>query len=273
MLLSTTYNSDAPRDMFVGLKDRLPAMLSSVKVFAEKYSILESFTLIKSSILHFLNEAYNAASLNVLQLSQQTDLYKNVVVQYQKTIQTLLDDVIKFLTETQFVLPGMDEATLPEICRKICSDILKVHEKFMIVFNEYLDHYFFPIFETISTVQLYLPSGEVITVKEIQDSVRETLRGFSNEITRIIQEPNIEDTANSLYISFVGQLRRLEQNFEKSVAYKQFLTVLERYAEAFFKTFHKLLTDVISSLSNQAETKVKFSDGKVEIEFPFPFVQ
>ncbi|KAA0708532.1 Apolipoprotein B-100 [Triplophysa tibetana] len=258
MLLSATYNSDAPRDMFVGLKERLPAMLSSVTQFAEKYSILDAFTTIKSSILHFLNEAHNAASSHVLQLSQFNDLYKNVVVHYQKTTQTMLDDVIKFLTETQFVLPGMDEATLPEICRKICSDIEKLHEKFMIVFNEYLDHYFFPIFETISTVQLYLPSGEVKTVKEIQDSARETMRGISDEITRMIQEQDIEDIANILYISSIGQLWRLEQNYE------QFLAVLERYA---------VPTDVIRSLSTQAKTKVKVSDGKVEIEFPSPFVQ
>ncbi|KAI7799465.1 apolipoprotein Bb, tandem duplicate 1 [Triplophysa rosa] len=296
MLLSATYNSDAPRDMFIGLKERLPAMLSSVTQFAEKSSMLDAFETLRNSILNFLNEAYNAASSHAPQLSQLSDLYKNVVVQYQTTTQTLLDDVIKFLTETRFVLPGMDEATLPEICRKICSDIGKVLKKFMIVFNEYLDQYFFPIFETISTVQLYLPYGEVITVKEIQDSVREILRGISDEITRMIQEPDspdvyleklgkayedvidklksvdIEDTAASLYISFIREFRRLEDKFETSVAYEQFIAVLEQYVVPFFETFNKLLTDVISSLSTQAETTVKVSDGKVEIEFPFPFV-
>lgn len=301
MLLSATYNSDAPREMFVGLKERLPAMLSSVTQFSEKYSILDAVETLRTNILNFMNEAYDAVSNHAPELSA---LYTNVVVQYQKIIQTLLDDVIKFLRETRFALPGMDEATLPEICTKICSDVAEVLKKFMIAFNEYLDQYFFPIFESINSVQLSLPSGEVTTVKDILDSARKILRSISTEIPRMVQEldsphvyleklgnaydevvkvkqevvdkltsADIKDTAASLYNSFIRESSRLQQYFVTSVAYEQFTAVLEQHVVPFFENIYKLLADMISSLSSQADTMVKVSDGKLEIEFPFPFVQ
>lgn len=307
MLLSATYNSDAPRDMFVGLQEKLPAILSTATQFAEKYGILDVVKTLKNNILNFLNEAYATASSHAPELSQLSALYQNVVVQSQKITQSFLDDVIKFLRETRFVLPGMSEATLPEICSKIYSDVGEVLKKFMIVFNEYLEQYFFPIFESINTVQLSLPSGDVITMKDIQDSVREILRSISTEIPRMVQEldspdvylekvgkayeelvkmaqevvdkidyENLEGMAASLntyYTAAISVIKEQVDNLKSTGVYEQINAVFEQYVMTFFETILKFLTDVTSFLSTQAETMVKVSDGKLEIEFPYPFVQ
>nr|XP_055042552.1 LOW QUALITY PROTEIN: apolipoprotein Bb, tandem duplicate 1 [Misgurnus anguillicaudatus] len=307
MGLSATYNSDAPRDMLAGLKERLPAIFTSVKEFAEKYGILETVEILKKTIVNICNDAYVAASSHAPELSQVSVLYKNVVVQLQQTTETLFDEVIKFLEETRFAMPGMDETTLPEICRKLCLQIGRAVKEFITVFTDFLEEYFFPMFESSGTVELAFPSGPVITVKEILDVVREIpkiLKYQVESILRVMETPdacivmfrniyqevvelterifdgidseNLEVIAASLntyYTDAVSAVKRLVDNLETMPIYEQYSAVFEQYVVPFYEAILKLLTDIMSSLATDGETMVKFSDGKLEIEIPYPFIQ
>ncbi|XP_065112864.1 apolipoprotein Bb, tandem duplicate 1 [Paramisgurnus dabryanus] len=300
MGLSATYNSDAPRDMFAGLKERLPAIITSVKEYADKYGILET-------IVSICNEAYAAASSHVPELSQVSFLYKYVVVQLQQTTETLFDEVMKFLKETQFAMPGMDETTLPEICRQICLQFVGALKEFITVFTDFLEEYFFPMFESIGTVELAFPSGPVITVKEILEVMREMpkilkykventlrvmetpdaclvlLRNTYQKVVKLterivdgIYSDKLEVIAASLdtyYTDAASAVKRLVDNLETMPIYEQYSAVFEQYVVPFYEAILKLLTDIMSSLATEGDTMVKFSDGKLEIEIPYPFIQ
>uniref|UniRef100_A0A4W5MMQ3 Uncharacterized protein n=1 Tax=Hucho hucho TaxID=62062 RepID=A0A4W5MMQ3_9TELE len=120
-------NKEALHDMLLGLKERLPAIISTLTNFADKYEILRN---LKSSINHLLEEASNAVDHHVLKLSQLSILFRDTVAQFKKTVQVFLDAAIKFLKETQLKLSGSEEiTTLPELLKQLTSTIASILEQ------------------------------------------------------------------------------------------------------------------------------------------------
>merc|ERR1712212_541716 len=110
MNLKVAFNMEAPEIMITGLKESLPAIVSTLNDFGEKYQLIGHVTGLKSAIVNLLEEAYTITSQSP-DLSQLSILFRNTVVQYQKIVQVFLDAAVKFLRETQFKLPGSDEMT------------------------------------------------------------------------------------------------------------------------------------------------------------------
>merc|ERR1712168_19123 len=101
MNLQIAYNMEVPRDMLLGLKERLPSITSTLTMFADKYLMTSLVEDLKSALVKFVDEAYNAPMLFDEQMGQLSILFRNTVVQYQKLVQVFLDAAIKFLRETQ----------------------------------------------------------------------------------------------------------------------------------------------------------------------------
>ncbi|XP_051954733.1 apolipoprotein Bb, tandem duplicate 1 [Xyrauchen texanus] len=290
-IILVTYNLDAPHDMLVGLKDRLPAIFSSIELFAEKHGILGTVEGLKKNVVYAFDQAYTAASSNTPELSKLSILLKNIAVQYQKNTQTLLDAFINFLRETHWQLPGMDnETTLPEICKKISSNIAAVLEQLI----ENLEVYLSSITEAISTAEVRdnvrsilksLQTQIVDAVKhwESFDVILEKLGHTHLEAVEKLQEfvdsikfYTLEDDAvylNTYYTHVVSVVKMLVHKIEAMLTFEQLNVVFEQYVEPFCKTISKMLREVISSLPNEPDTVVKFSDGRLEIELPLPFFQ
>ncbi|XP_076874065.1 apolipoprotein Bb, tandem duplicate 1 [Brachyhypopomus gauderio] len=159
----TYFRDEAPSELIRGLQERIPAITSAIANFADKYGILSAIKEVRTAIVHAVSEAYTAASNHSPDLSQLSILYRNVIVQYLKAIQTLLNAAVKFLRETQIKLPGMDAATVPEISQKLRMNIVMVIEQIMKAINENLDAYS----DTIGSVHFNLPRFHVITAEEI----------------------------------------------------------------------------------------------------------
>ncbi|XP_058235125.1 apolipoprotein Bb, tandem duplicate 1 isoform X2 [Hemibagrus wyckioides] len=156
-------NLQAPKEMILGLKSRLPAITSAISKFAEKYGILDAINGLKTTLFSALNEAFTISYNHSPDLGQLSILFRNVIVQYSKAIQQLLDAAVTFLRETQIKLPGMEETTLPEIFQQIKSSIAAVYEKVIDAITVNLKAHL----STVKTIRIVLPDGEILTGDEI----------------------------------------------------------------------------------------------------------
>ncbi|XP_060722344.1 apolipoprotein Bb, tandem duplicate 1 [Tachysurus vachellii] len=174
-------NLQTPKEMVLGLKRRLHAISSAISNFAEKYDITGTFNSLKTALVNALNDAYTISYNHAPDLSQLSILFRNVIVQYHKVIQQLLNAAVTFLRETQIKLPGMEETTLPEICHKIRSSIAAVFEK---VINAIIDN-LKPHLSTVKTFRIVLPNGNYLTKDEIFSNMENALTYSVDMINQI----------------------------------------------------------------------------------------
>ncbi|KAK3516813.1 hypothetical protein QTP70_023691, partial [Hemibagrus guttatus] len=164
-------NLQAPKEMILGLQTRLPAITSAISNFAEKYGILDAINGLKTTLFSALTEACTISYNHSPDLSQLSILFRNVIVQYHKAIQQLLNAAVTFLRETQIKLPGMEETTLPEIFQQIKSSIAAVYEKVIEAITDNLKAHL----STVKTIRIVLPDGEILTGEEILSSMNDAL--------------------------------------------------------------------------------------------------
>ncbi|XP_030628767.1 apolipoprotein B-100 isoform X1 [Chanos chanos] len=306
MHLQAAYNLEAPHEMIMGLKERLPAITSSITGFADKYGILGAVRGLWATIVNGITEAYTAASAHAPELSQLSILFRNVIVQYQKTVQIFIDAAVKILRETHIQLPGMEEKTsLPEICQKVTSNVATVLEQLVQVITDNLEVYLTPIIETISPVQVVLPSGEVMTGTQILDHVKSTLKTLSTQAVELVRElesldvilqklgetlhavvekaqefidnikSDILDTAavylNAYYANLVTVVKSLLEMVDAELTIEKLNEIIGHCLDYVMS----ILSTVISTVAGVLPTDglVKVNDGKLEIELPFPFHQ
>lgn len=172
------YNLQAPKEMILGLKSRLPAITSAISKFAEKYGILDAVNGLKTTLFSALNEAFTISYNHSPDLGQLSILFRNIIVQYSKAIQQLLDAAVTFLRETKIKLPGMEETTLPEIFQQIKSSIAAVYEKVIDAITVNLKAH-------LSTVKIVLPDGDILTGDEILDYMEPALTRSVDMISQL----------------------------------------------------------------------------------------
>ncbi|XP_051500925.1 apolipoprotein B-100-like [Myxocyprinus asiaticus] len=301
--LQVTYNLQTPNDMILGLHERLPIIFSTITGFAEKYGILSALDCLKNAFVNAITEAYTTASNHAPELSQLSVLFRNVVVQSQKTVQMLLDAAIKYVRETKLRLPGIEEATLPEICKKITSNVASVLEQHIPVITNNLEAYLTHIGESISSVQITLPSGEVITGARIVDDVKSSLRNLltwtvdlvkhlesfdikleklgqtiqqfvekSQEFIDNIHSDILDRVALSLNAYYTNVLRAIKSIVERV---ETFLAVQQKILIEFSDFVRNIVTELTSKFTDhipsEADIFAKVCDGKLEIMIPFYF--
>ncbi|XP_073709018.1 apolipoprotein Bb, tandem duplicate 1 [Garra rufa] len=281
-VLLVSYNILATLDMAGGFMERLQPMVSRVEGFAKKYGITDArdrLFIVLNKIERVFRDAYSSASWPSQDLSELSKLFRNVVVTYQKTIQVLIDAAISFLRETKYKLPGMDEATLPQICKKIQFIIAEMLEKLA----NNLEIYFSPIMENIKTVEMKLPSGKVMTVAELKENVRSTLGSYLAMVVDVMKQTKGLDV----------YLRKLKQTLQEVVDKAQEFVdsiksdILEGVAASLNIVYKKLLQTVndlgtmfvylvllpLSVLYSHWEEFINANNGIQQIELPLPFFQ
>ncbi|XP_050993857.1 apolipoprotein Bb, tandem duplicate 1 [Labeo rohita] len=280
-VLLVSYNLLATRDMAEGFNERLPVISSSIERFAEKYGITDALTKMFTIFYKIENVVRDARFSASQELSELSKLFRNVVVTYQKTIQILLDAAINFLRETKYKLPGMDEATLPQICTKIRFTIAEMLEKLA---NK-LEIYFSPIMENFNTIEIKFPPGKAMTVAEVQENVRSTLRSILAMIADVMKHTQGLD----VYLEKLGQTLRevvdQAQEFvdsDKSDILEVVAAPLNAFYMKLLQTFDDLSTMFVmsvlfplsvlyTSILNNLEEFINANDGIQQIELPLPF--
>uniref|UniRef100_A0AAR2JKF9 Vitellogenin domain-containing protein n=1 Tax=Pygocentrus nattereri TaxID=42514 RepID=A0AAR2JKF9_PYGNA len=303
--VQATYNLEAPKEMILGLQARLPFITSSITNFGEKYGICSAVEGLKTTIVSALTEVFTAASSHAPELSQLSILFRNVVVQYQKAIQNILNAAARFLRETQIKLPGMEETTLPEICKKIKSNVVKVVQEIITAISDNFEAYFAPIIKTIGTVELILPSGGIMTGDQIYVSVRTLLRDCLTRTAKIVEQlesldmilDKLGDTLqevvekaqeivdnirsevidavalyfNIYYTSFVTLVKGLIEKVDALLTIDQLNAIVEKCMESVLLFLNELKRVVSDILPAESGALIRVQDGRLELELPFPF--
>uniref|UniRef100_UPI0037E87793 apolipoprotein Bb, tandem duplicate 1 n=1 Tax=Semicossyphus pulcher TaxID=241346 RepID=UPI0037E87793 len=310
MNLQIAYNMEAPKLMLSELKTRLPSIISTFTMFADKYQITSKAEELKNSIVNRISEAYDAAVNYDVQLSQLSIFFRNIIVQYQITIQTVLDAVIKVLRETQFKLPGSDEmTTLPEVLKKLTSSIAAMLEGTLQTIYENVEVYYNSFVEMISNVKLRMPVGDAITGGQIFDQVKTTCKTIFDELLDFVKNMESLDTMlakigetlkavveksqefvdsiksdyldavfiniNALYLNLVTVLKTVVDQIS-ALNMEQINNSFENIMDMFIYVVDQVNNTVYGFLqqaSEEAQAYMKVSEGRLEIELPFPFQQ
>merc|ERR1712121_378647 len=165
----------------------LPAIISTLNDFGEKYQLTGQVTGLKSAIVNLLEEAYTLSSQSP-DLTQVSILFRNTIIQYQKIVQVFLDAAVKFLRETQFKLPGSDEiTTLPEVLKKLTGTIATVLEKAIQMMLVNAELTFNAMVDMLSNIQVTMPIGDVMSGAQMIDRLRDTVKALLSQVVDLVK--------------------------------------------------------------------------------------
>merc|ERR1719341_2308258 len=308
MNLKVAFNMEAPEIMITGLKERLPAIVSTLNDFGEKYQLIGHVTGLKSAIVNLLEETYTTVNNQAPELSQLSILFRNTVVQYQKIVQVFLDTAVKFLRETQFKLPGSDEmTTLPEVLKKLTGTVATVLEKAIQMMLVNAELTFNAMVDMLSNIQVTMPIGDVMSGAQMIDQFRDTVKAILNQVVDLVRNMESLDMileklgetlkvivdkaqefvdkslksdtldAVAIYINaFYGNLVTLLKKVmdqASTVVDMEYLNSTIDYLMEVFKSVVGLLSNTVSEFMQKApavfQEYVKVEGGRLEIDLPF----
>ncbi|XP_068433381.1 apolipoprotein Bb, tandem duplicate 1 [Clinocottus analis] len=308
--LQIAYNMEAPKVMLNQLKMKLPSIISTFTMFADKYQITSKIEELKNSVVDRISEAYNAAINYDTQMSQLSIFFRNIIVQYQKSVQVLLDAVVKVLRETQFKLPGSDEmTTLPVVLKKLTSSIAALLDMTLQSISANMEIYYNSFVEHISSIKLRMPVGDAITGSQILDQVKSAFKNVFDELVDFVKNMESLDTMLVKMGETLNAVVEKSQEFVDSVksdyldavfininvVYRNLITVLKNVADQITSLnmeqlnhsfeyvmdmfiyladqFNNIVNAFVQQGSEEVQVYMKVSDGRLEIDLPFPFLQ
>ncbi|KAM4625194.1 apolipoprotein B-100 [Polymixia lowei] len=229
--LQTSWNLEILHDMVEGSKERTPAITEAVLKFINKYHTAHfGFDLnragmkLKNSVSNVIERAYNEApvSLSTLQNSieqlsdQGKDMYikasdsimsinmqqvrdriankaRQLVRRSEQNVKVLLDAIMKFLSETKFVLPGFEEKlTGLEIYQRVRRSVsvatdraIQRFGKLMTAIGDTISSYIRGIEFTIPGTNVLVNGNEIMenlisAFNAIQDQIAQAVHGWEN---------------------------------------------------------------------------------------------
>ena len=308
MNLQIAYNMEAPKVVLSELKTRIPSIISAFTMFADKYQITSYMEELRNSVVNRISEAYEAAINYGSQMSQLSIFFRNIIVQYQKTVQVFIDAVVKVLRETQFKLPGSDEmTTLPEILKKLTSSIATILDSTLQIIYENIEVSFNSFVEQISSVKMRMPVGDAITGGQILDQVKTTFKTIFAELVDFVKHMESVDTMlekigetlkaiveksqefvdsvksdyldtvlvyiNLTYVNFVTALKNVVDHIS-ALNIEQLNHSVEYIIDMFFHVvdqFNNTVNGFLQQASADAQAYIKVSEGRLEVDLPFPF--
>uniref|UniRef100_A0A8C3AL07 Apolipoprotein Bb, tandem duplicate 2 n=1 Tax=Cyclopterus lumpus TaxID=8103 RepID=A0A8C3AL07_CYCLU len=310
MNLHIAYNMEAPKVILDQLKMRLPSILSKFTMFADKYQITSNIEELKNSVVNRINEAYNAAINYDTQMSQLSIFFRNIIVQYQKSVQVLLDAVVKVLRETQFKLPGSDEmTTLPVLLKKLTSSIAAFLDMILHTISANMEVYYTSFVEQISSVKLRMPVGDAITGAQIMDQVKSAIKNIFDELVDFVKNMESLDTMlvkmgetlNAIVEKSQGFVDSIKSDYLDAVlininiVFRNLVTGLKNIVDQITSLnmeqlnnsfeyimamciylvdqFNNTVYGFLQQASDETQAYMKVSDGRLEIDLPFPFLQ
>ncbi|XP_063351865.1 apolipoprotein Bb, tandem duplicate 1 [Pelmatolapia mariae] len=309
MNLQIVYNMETPTAILSLIKMRLPSIISTFKEFTDKYQFTGYMEMLKDSVINHINEVYNAATNYDVQMSQLSILFRNIIVQYQKTVQVFLNAVIKVLRETRFKVPGSDElTTLPEVLKKLTSSIAAMLEATIQIIYENMEAAYNFFVERLSNVKMQMPVGDAVTGGQIIDQVKKLSKKIFEEMVNFVKNMESLDTMLVKIDETLEAIVEKSQEFVDSLKsdyldamfvninhlYRNFVTVLKNIVDrisAFamefnmvcdyiinvfmyvVHQFNNMVHGVLQQASEEVQAHVTVRDGKLEIDLPFHFQQ
>ena len=306
MKVKVDYNMEAPKAILSELKMKLPSIISALKKFTDNYWSTRSVEELKNAAVKRLNEVYNAAIHYDIQMSELSIFFRNIIVEYQKTVQVFLEAVTKVLRETQFKLPGSNElTTLPEVLKRLTNGIAamldvaieKIYVKMEVCYNWSV--------EKVRNVKVSMPFGNVITGNQILGEVKVAFRSFSEGVVDFVKNMESLDTMLVMIGENLRAVVEKSQEFVDSVKsdyldaivaninirYREHITVIKNVVdriaafdmEQFKDTLDTLLNVFISVVdqfnnnvygllqqaSEETHAYIKVNGGRLEIDIPF----
>ncbi|XP_062323823.1 apolipoprotein B-100-like [Osmerus eperlanus] len=311
MRLKIAYNMDAPNDILMGLKDRLPAITSTLNHFADKYQLFGQVSELKSAVIKIIEEAYNTANNHAADLSQLSILFRNTVVQYQKTVQFFVDAAVKFLRETQFKLPGSEDmSTLPEVLKELTTGIAQLLDRAISLLFANVEITFNVMMDTISNIQVTMPIGTVMSGAQIIDEARTSVKSILAQTVDLIKhlesfdmileklgetqmavlemaqefvdtlKSDILDVVamyiNAIYGNLVSLIKNVLDQVNTHVNMEQVNGIIDHVIElvkSLLSQFNNTISTYLQNASEEAQGYVKVNGGRLEIYLPFNFHQ
>ncbi|XP_040919863.1 apolipoprotein B-100-like [Toxotes jaculatrix] len=310
MNLQIAYNMEAPKVMLSELKMRFPSIISAFTTFAYKYQITRNMEEVKNTVVDRITEAYNAAISYDDQMSQLSIFFRSIIVEYQKTVQVFLDAVVKVLRETQFKLPGSDEmTTLPVVLQRLTRSIAFMLDRTLHLIYENMEVYYNIFVDKISSMKLRMPVGDAITGSQILDQVKTAFRQTFEELVDFVKNMESLDTMLVKIGETLKAIVEKSQEFADSVKsdyldavfinindlYRGFITVLKNVVDQIFALnmeqlnnafeyivdmfmyvvdqFNNTVKGFLQQASEEFQTYMKVSEGRLELDLPFPFQQ
>ena len=265
MHLHASANMEAPIVILSGLHDRVPAITSSLTNFAEKYAIISDLESLKDMFVSTVDEAYNTVKSYTPDMSQLSILFRNVVVQYQKTVQALLDAAIKFLRETQIELPGMEKATLPEIVHKITTNVGTVLEQLLQVISD-----------NLNLEQMKAVSNKVVEMVKNLESFDVILQKMGDTLSNVVQTTQTfvdslsSDVLDSVFVyinALYSNLVTLAKDVTEQVNNMLTAQGIDNSLKYALESARSFVTVIINFVAQY------LSDGKLDLELDFPIHQ
>ncbi|XP_041661447.1 apolipoprotein B-100-like [Cheilinus undulatus] len=310
MSLQVAYNMEAPKVLLSEAKTRLPSIISTLTMFADKYQITGYIVELKNSVVTRISEAYDAAVNYDASLSQLSIFFRNFIVQYQRTVQTFLDAVIKVLRETQFKLPGTDEmTTLPEVLKKLTSSIAAMLDVIIQGVYQIVEVYLNSFVDMISNVKVRMPVGDAVSVGQVFEQVKATYKAIFDGLVDFVKNMESLDTMlekiGETLKAVVEKSQQLVDSVQSdyldalfiniNILYRNVVTVLKTVVDQVsaldfeqlnstveyvmdtliyvVETINNTVYGILQGASAEAQTYMKVSDGRLEIELPIPFPQ
>ncbi|XP_074541970.1 apolipoprotein B-100-like [Halichoeres trimaculatus] len=251
MNLKMMMNMEAPEIMLSGLQERLPAITDSISNFAEKYHLSRYAAQLKNNIIYYIEEAHTIANDHAPHLSHVSILFRNTIVQYQKTLQSLLNATISFLRDTQVRLPGSQEMLpLIEVLNRMTISLTNLLEKAFNFVSVKVEYTFNVIINTFSEIQVTMPIGDVMASAKTIDEIRERVRNMFNHVLSLLKHPEsldvvLENLGNTLK-NYVDKAQDLVDTLRSDA-----LDALAVFVNAFYKE-HARLMRTITKYANRA---------------------
>lgn len=252
MKLQISYNMEVPKAMMLELKTKVPSILATFKKVADKYQITRNVEVLKTSAANRINEAYEAVINYDAQMSQLSIFFRNVIVQYQKTVQVFLDALVKVLRETQFKLPGSDEmTTVPVLLQKLTSSVAAVLEMTIERIFESAEVYYNAVVEKMSSVKLSMPVSDVVSVNQFFEQVKRVFKSIIDEVVDLVKNMERLDT----------MLVKIGETLQAVVEVSQELVdaIKSDYLDAVFVNFNVFYRNLITATKGVTEDIVAVS--------------
>ncbi|XP_015802906.3 apolipoprotein Bb, tandem duplicate 1 [Nothobranchius furzeri] len=234
--LEIVYKMDAPEAMISELKAKLPSIISAFTAFADKYQITRGVDMLKDTVSNHITEAYNVAVNYDVQKSQMSIFFRNTVAQYQKTVQKVLNAIIKFLRETHIKLPWSDEMiTVPVLLKRVTDNLAFFLDEAAQIIYENTKVYLEYLAEMISNVEVHIPTGDVITGRELIDETKTMVREIWDEVLDFVKDMDSLDIMLEQMDDIVMVVVRETQDIVDSIKSDYldyiFMKVNEMYSE------------------------------------------
>ncbi|XP_071324164.1 apolipoprotein B-100-like [Trachinotus anak] len=252
MNLRMSINMDAPDIMLRGLQEKIPAITFCLSSFAEKYQLFGHAAQLKNIISFYAEELHNIANNHAPHMSQVSILFRNTVVQYQRTVQAFIDATIKVLRETRVKLPGSDKmSTLIEVINQTMTSITTILEKTMQLVADNVEYALNVMLGMVSKIQVTMPVGDVMAVAKLTDHIRDRVRTMSNPFVDFLKHLESLD----IFLDKLGDTLKFfvdkAQDFVDNTLKSDVLDTIAAYINAFYDK-HVSIMKAVTKYANTA---------------------